>query len=309
MSGKEMRKTEYLNLSDDRWNEKIESGLKILEKCCLCAHRCGVNRIDGELGVCDEGFFPKISSVCAHFGEEPPLSGINGSGTIFFSGCSLKCIYCQNYPISQLNVGGELPFDKFSGHMIDLQAKGCHNINLVTPTHFIPQIIIALQKACADGLSIPIVCNTSGYESIEALNLLDGIVDIYLVDMRYSKDSSAKTYSKVTGYSITNRNAVSWMASKVGELVVDGDGIGKRGLIVRLLILPGMVDELKDNLRFLSENLDFLPSVSLMSQYFPAGKAMETVLNRRITEQEYAEAFSYMESLGFTDGWVQEYEN
>ncbi len=303
-----MRKTRYLSISDDCWNEKIESGLKILERCCLCAHYCGVNRIDGQAGVCGEGFFPKISSVSAHFGEEPPISGIDGSGTIFFSGCSLKCVYCQNYPISQLNVGSELPFDKLSDHMLGLQAKGCHNINLVTPTHFIPQIIMALKEACMGGLSVPIVYNTSGYESAEALELLSGVVDIYLVDMRYSKDIFGKKYSNVSDYPMVNRNAVKWMASEVGRLVCDGDGIAQRGLIVRLLILPNMLGELKDNLRFLSEKISFLPSISLMSQYFPAGKAMDTDLDRKISKDEYDEAVLYMESLRFSDGWVQEYD-
>lgn len=297
----------YLLISEKGWQEKIDRGLSLLDECTVCPNNCRVNRVKGEQGKCRSGFFMKIASAFAHRGEEPVISGTRGSGTIFFSGCTLSCNYCQNYPISQNNVGLDVPFEKAAEYMLELQRSGCHNINLVTPTHFIPQIVIALELAVKGGLRIPIVYNTSGYESEDALHLLDGLVDIYLPDMRYGASDAAKKYSGVNDYVTHNRRAVSIMADQVGELVVDEGGIAQQGLIVRLLILPDMLDGLKDTLRFLAYELPITPHVSLMSQYFPTWKALnDEHLSRAITKDEYAEAVSYLHKYGLDNGWVQD---
>lgn len=297
----------YQELSNTQWNDKINAGLTMLENCQLCPNRCSVNRVKGGQGYCKSGFFLKISSAFAHRGEEPPLSGCRGSGTIFFTGCTMRCAYCQNYPISQQSMGVEVPFEKAADYMMTLQGEGCHNINLVTPTHFIPQIIIALHKAVGQGLNIPIVYNTSGYETAEALALLDQIVDIYLPDMRYGKNETAKKYSHVDCYVDYNRAAIKAMASQAGELILDDEGIAVRGLIIRMLILPGLLDELYDNIRFLAQELSIVPYISLMSQYFPTWKALDMPeINRPITEHEFHEGFSYLHKFGLDKGFVQE---
>ncbi len=297
----------YLELTSSQWDDKINEGFKILEKCTLCPNNCSINRIDGKKGICKGGFFPKVSSAFAHFGEEPPISGINGSGTIFFSGCTMKCVYCQNYPISQGNVGSEIPFEKLADLMIDLQNQQCHNINLVTPSHYIPQIIASLNVAQKKGLTIPIVYNTSSFETECAMRLLDGIVDIYLPDMRYSTNESAKKYSKVNNYVENVRKSIKEMARQVGELVLDKNDIAVSGLIVRLLVLPGLIDEVKDNLRFLAEEIDIMPYISLMNQYFPTWKSIDyPEINRKINEDEFMQAFSCMRRYGLNKGFVQD---
>ena len=297
----------YTRLTEKDWENKIESGMKLLENCCLCPNKCAVDRINGKTGLCNCGFFPKISSAFAHHGEEPPVSGTNGSGTIFFSGCSLSCVYCQNSPISQQNVGTEIPFTALADHMIKLQNKGCHNINLVTPTHFVPQIIIALKEAVEKGLNIPIVYNTSSFESNEIMDLIDGIVDIYLADIRYSTDESTKKYSKVNNYTRSVRESIKKMALQAGELNLDKNGIAKKGLIVRMLLLPGLIEEAKDNMDFLASDLCITPYISLMSQYFPAWNASDyPQINRSVTKKEFNEAYHHMQDCGLNLGWVQE---
>lgn len=219
----------------------------------------------------------------------------------------MKCVYCQNYPISQGNVGSEIPFEKLADLMVGLQNKGCHNINLVTPTHYIPQIIASLNIAVTKGLNIPIVYNTSSYETKESMNLLDGIVDIYLPDMRYSRNESAKKYSKVNNYVENVKKSIKEMARQAGELNLDKNSIAISGLIVRLLVLPGMVDEIKENLRFLAEEINIMPYISLMNQYFPTWKSCEyPKINRKITEDEFLDAFSCMRRYGLNKGFVQD---
>ncbi len=296
----------YLNLTDDNWDDKISAGMNMLEQCGLCPNSCNVNRVKVKHGFCKSGFFMKISSAFAHTGEEPPISGTKGSGTIFFSGCTMRCDYCQNYPISQQNLGTEMPFSKVADYMICLQNKGCHNINLVTPTHYIPQILIALREAVGQGLSIPIVYNTSGYETPEGLRLMDGIVDIYLSDMRYAKNKTAEIYSHIKRYADYNRTALKEMSKQVGEMKFDNQGIAKSGLIVRLLILPGLLDELRDNIKFLASQLPATPYISLMNQYFPTWKAIaQPQLNRSVTLSEFEQGISYLEQYGLDKGWIQ----
>jgi putative pyruvate formate lyase activating enzyme len=247
--------------------------------------------------------------VSPHHGEEPPLSGGNGSGTIFFANCNLRCVYCQNYPISQMGHGAERTAGELACQMFWLQEQGCHNLNLVTPTHFMPQILQALSIAKERGFDLPIVWNTSGYESVETLRLLDGVVDIYLPDMRYSDNRAALQYSVASHYVEVNRAAIKEMYRQVGNLVLDGNGTAKRGLIVRHLVLPGGISGTESVMKFLAEEISKDVHVSLMAQYFPAYKATESrEIGRRITAKEYEEARRIMEKYGLENGWVQEIE-
>jgi len=291
-------------------DKRIEAAYKLLEACRVCPRECGVNRLkDDKLGFCRSGLNPVISSAGPHHGEEPPLSGTKGSGTIFFANCNLRCVYCQNYPISQMGNGEERTPGELACRMLWLQEKGCHNLNLVTPTHFMPQILKALGIARERGFMLPIVYNTSGYDSLEALQLLDGIVDIYLPDMRYSDDRTSLKYSIAPHYSEINRAAIKEMYRQVGNLALDEDGIAKRGLIVRHLILPGGLSGTEKIMKFLAEEISEDVYISLMSQYFPAYKAQEfKEINRRITEQEYDEAYDIKMKYGLKNGWVQEFE-
>ncbi|HWR73147.1 MAG TPA: radical SAM protein, partial [Nitrospirota bacterium] len=217
--------------------QRVEKAYKLLDPCRVCPRECGGNRMrDERTGFCRSGLNPVISSVSPHHGEEPPLSGTKGSGTVFFTNCNLRCVYCQNYPISQMGNGAERTPGELACQMLWLQEQGCHNLNLVTPTHFTPQILRALSIAKERGFSLPVVWNTSGYESIETLRLLDGIVDIYLPDMRYGDSRTAVEYSAAPRYVEINRAAVAEMFRQVGILVTDEHGIAKRGLIVRHLI-------------------------------------------------------------------------
>ena len=290
--------------------QRIEAAYQLLESCRVCPRECGVNRLkDERLGFCRSGLNPVISSVSPHHGEEPPLSCTRGSGTIFFTNCNLKCAYCQNYPISQMGNGAERSVGELACQMTWLQEQGCHNLNLVTPTHFMPQILKALGMARERGFNLPIVYNTSGYDSVEALTLLDGIVDIYLPDMRYSDEAAAAKYSIAPHYAEVNRQAVKEMYRQVGNLVLDENGIAKKGLIVRHLVLPGGISGTAKVMQFLAEEISSDVHISLMSQYFPAFRAKEfTEIDRRITSEEYEEAYRIMQTYGLENGWVQEFE-
>jgi putative pyruvate formate lyase activating enzyme len=292
-------------ISDVELQLRIESAYRLLEKCRVCPRECGVNRLKNDkLGFCRSGLNPVISSVSPHHGEEPPLSGTRGSGTLFFTNCNLRCVYCQNYPISQMGNGVERSPGELACQMIWLQEQGCHNLNLVTPTHFMPQILKAMGIARERGFDLPIVYNTSGYESLEALRLLDGIVDIYLPDMRYSNDRVAVKYSVAPHYAEINRAAIREMYRQVGNLVLDDNGIAKKGLLIRHLVLPGGLSE--GIMKVLAEEISKDVYISLMSQYFPAFKAMEhKEINRRIAAEEYEEACRIMEKYGLENGWTQ----
>jgi putative pyruvate formate lyase activating enzyme len=287
--------------------ERVEKGYALLESCVVCPRECKVNRLKGETGFCGIGLNPRVASYNIHHGEEPPISGTKGSGTIFFSGCNMKCRYCQNFPISQLRHGKEITTQKLAEVMLYLQSKGCHNVNLVTPSHLIPQIIQALSGAREKGFNLPLVYNTSGYDSIKALKLLEGIIDVYLPDMRYSDNSIAKEFSSVENYVEINRLAVREMYRQVGKLVTDEHGIALKGLIIRHLILPQYLAGSERTFQFISREISEEIHLSLMEQYFPSYKAGECVsIDRKITPEEYESAVESFFKSGLNRGWMQE---
>jgi putative pyruvate formate lyase activating enzyme len=297
-------------ISQTELQSRVEAAYQLLEHCRICPRECGANRLkDDKLGFCRSGLNPVISSVSPHHGEEPPISGTKGSGTIFFTNCNLRCAYCQNYPISQMGNGAERSAGELACQMLWLQEQGCHNLNLVTPTHFMPQILKALSIAQERGFKLPIVYNSSGYESVETLQLLDGIVDIYLLDMRYGDNRSAVRYSVAPHYVEVNQAAVKEMYRQVGNLALDENGIATKGLIIRHLVLPGGLSGTERVMKFLAEEISRDVYISLMSQYFPAYRSREfPELNRRIDEQEYDEAYDIKMKYGLRNGWVQEFE-
>ncbi len=261
----------------------------------------------GEKGFCKSDIHLKIASYNLHFGEEPPLSGHRGSGTIFFSNCNLQCRYCQNYSISQLGVGEFYTLEQLARMMLRLQEQGAHNINLVTPNHFVPQICAAIFRAKGRGLKIPIVYNTSGYDALSWLRMLDGIIDIYLVDMRYSDKTFSQRYSAAGDYVEVNRAALKEMYRQVGNLLLK-NGIAQQGIIVRHLVLPENVSGTEDIFRFLSEKISKETYISLMDQYFPCFKVLkDKLLSRRITQEEYDHARKLMDVFGLHRGWIQEH--
>lgn len=248
-----------------------------------------------------------VYSFMSHQGEEPPVSGTNGSGTIFFSHCNMACVYCQNYEFSQEGRGKEVSPETLAGYMLDLQKMNCHNINLVTPTHVLPQILKSLKIAIAGGLNIPLVYNSGGYESVEIIKLLDGIIDIYLADMRYGDNAAALKYSSAPDYPKYNQAALKEMRSQIAKDEIDKDGIIRRGLIIRHLVLPNNLSGTDKVMRFISNELSKDSLVSLMSQYLPYHKASEFKdIERRLTNKEYDEAKSFMEKYGLHGGWIQE---
>ena len=287
--------------------KRVNSAYQRLKSCDLCPHNCGVNRIKGEAGVCGVALLPKIASANVHTGEEPPISGTKGSGTIFLSGCSLKCRFCQNFPISQLGNGEELTTGALAERMLRLQRQGVHNINLVTPTHFLPQILAALWLAIPQGFRLPMVWNSSGYEKADILQLLEGVVSIYLPDMKYVDDAIAQRLSSASGYRDINRIAVAEMLSQVGHLQLDEEGLAVKGLIVRHLVLPKRLAGTRDTLRWIAGNLGRETNISLMRQYFPAHKAKQTDgIVRKICDEEYEEAVEWLEEFDLENGWVQD---
>ena len=286
--------------------DRIKEGYSRLKSCDLCPHACGVNRLAGEVGVCRAGARPRIASANLHLGEEPPISGTRGSGTIFFTGCSLHCRFCQNFPISQLGNGNNLSTVELAEKFVRLQSLGAHNVNLVTPTHFLPQILAALFLAVPMGFRIPIVWNSSGYERADALRLLDGIVDIYLPDMKYAADEAAVKFSSAPGYREINRAAVKKMLLQVGQLELDEGGVAVRGLIIRHLVLPEGGAGSKETLAWIGANLGRETHISLMKQFFPAHEAASVPgIHRRLTDGEYEEAVAALEEAGLENGWVQ----
>jgi len=271
--------------------EKIEKAYKILKNCTLCPRECKVNRLEGEKGICRTGRLPIISSYFPHFGEEDPLVGTNGSGTIFISYCNLLCMYCQNYEISHLGEGKETPIEEFAKMMISLQIMGCHNINIVTPTHIVPQLLEALKIAIESGLRIPLVYNTSGYEKVETLRILEGVVDIYMPDFKYWDKDVAKRYSKAPDYPEVAREAIKEMHRQVGDLKINNRGIAEQGLLVRHLVLPHGLAGTRNVMEFIANEISPNTYVNIMAQYRPCGKAHEDdYLNRRITSEEYQKA-------------------
>ena len=285
--------------------EILPSLQALMSECKLCPRNCGVNRTGGERGVCDCGNESLVYTVMEHKGEEPPISAYNGSGAIFFSGCGMKCVYCQNHVFSQHLLGEEMSARRLGEIFLELEKKGCHNINLVNPTYFLPSIVEALGYAFSEGLNLPVVYNTGGYENIEIIKMLDGLVDIYLPDMRYSEDSMALKYSSVRDYVKINREVVKEMYRQTGGLEVRG-GIAIRGLIIRLLVLPGGVSGTIDSLEFIAREIGKKVSISLMSQYYPTYDAkLYGVINRKITKDEYDHVVKKAFELGLDSGWIQ----
>ena len=298
----------YLHLLDDQaLHARTKAAWEHLDACDLCPRCCGVNRLRGGQGYCRGGELAKVASWNTHFWEEPPISGVRGSGTVFFSNCTAACLFCQNYPISQLGVGQEVSIERLAGMMIELQRRGCHNVNLVTPTHYVPQVLAAVELAAARGLYIPLVYNCSGYETLDTLRLLDGVVDIYLPDAKYADDDVARRLSGFVSYVAHNRATLGEMQRQVGsELVLDQEGVARKGMIVRHLVLPARLSQTAEVLAWIAGCLSPETHVSLMSQYFPAHKAVShPELGRPISEDEYDEALEAFEQVGLSNGWEQ----
>ncbi len=278
----------------------------LLSPCYLCPLNCGADRLRGEKGVCSGGVKMKISSATIYKGEEPPLVGNTGSGAIFFSFCNLKCVYCQNYNFSQKGTGHFVSVKELSEIMLELQSKNVANINLITATHFIPQIASSLILARRKGLRIPVVYNTSGYESVSVLKLLSGLIDIYLTDFRYGTNEWAMKYSAAPFYTEITKSALREMFLQTGNLKLDGKGIAKKGTIVRLLVFPNGFKELELSLRFVKEAVGTDIYISLMSQYVPVYVAKNyPLINRKITKQELLRASYLLKKYGFKNGWIQ----
>lgn len=295
---------------------RVERLEKLLESCAVCPKDCGNNRLKDEIAACYSGRLPIVSSYTAHFGEEPVLSGTSGAGNIFFGNCNLRCVYCQNYQISQTwkeQRKNEVTHERLAEMMLELQAKGCHNIGFVSPTHFAPQMARAILIAAENGLNLPIVYNTNAYDSVEVLKLLDGIVDIYLPDLKYADASAGFEFSKVRDYPKYSRAALKEMFRQTGDALVYENDLLKRGLVIRLLVLPNDIAEIGASLRWIRDELSPRTAISLMAQYYATNKAATDpryiLLSRRITEREWSKAVSLLEELGMEEGFMQEYES
>jgi len=296
----------YLRLSPVEFEKRIKAAFALLSPCRLCPRKCEKDRMKGERGICQAGALPEVSSFNLHHGEEPGISGWRGSGAIFFAHCNLRCVFCQNYPISQLGHGNETDSAKLAEMMLELQADGGHNINFVTPTHLVPWIIEAVFLAREKGLKIPLVYNTGGYDSLEELKLLDGIVDIYMPDMKYNDNNVAKKFSNAPDYVEKNRAAIKEMHRQVGDLVSDDAGVALQGLLIRHLVLPEGLAGTEGVMKFIAQEVSSKTALSLMSQYFPAHRAHQfPELGRRINQGEYALAEQAMEKEGLEEGWKQ----
>lgn len=279
--------------------QRVIQAYQNLEKCSCCAWKCGVNRLAGERGVCRTGKRAMISSYGPHLGEEDPLRGWRGSGTIFFTRCNLRCQYCQNHDISQTDNGYKVEPEAIAAIMLELQEAGCHNINLVSPSHVVPQILAAVLIAAQAGLRLPLVYNTGGYDSLESLQLLDGVIDIYMPDMKYASPQIGLRYSKIRDYPKVNQAAVREMHRQVGDLQIDQRGLASRGLLVRHLVLPNNLAGTQKVVRFLAEEISQDTYINLMDQYRPAYKANQyPQLNRRITPLEYQQALQMALATG-----------
>ena len=286
--------------------QNIRKLYQLMEKCSLCPRNCGVNRIKGEKGACRTAKDFKVASVNLHYGEEPPISGEKGSGTIFFTNCNLACVFCQNFPISQLGNGNSITTEQLADKMIDLQNKGANNINLVTPTHVYPMaaetIFIAKQK----GLTIPVLSNCGGYESKQVLELMEPFIDIYMPDMKYSSNENAKKYSKIDNYVENNRTAIKEMYRQKGILKFDADGLAVKGILIRHLVLPNNIAGSKEIFNFVATEISQDTYMSVMAQYHTANIS-HTIkeLNRKITPEEYDKVLEDFNSAGLYNGWLK----
>jgi putative pyruvate formate lyase activating enzyme len=295
---------------------RVEALEALLERCTVCPRDCLNNRLKDEIAACYSGRLPIVSSYTPHFGEEPPLVGTQGAGNIFFGNCNLRCVYCQNYQISQTHkeqIKNEVTHERLAEMMLELQERGCHNINFVSPTHFAPQMARAILIAAQLGLHLPIVYNTNAYDSVEVLRLLDGIIDVYLPDLKYAENDAGNLYSKVNGYKDYSRLALKEMYRQMGdELIVDDKGLLKRGLVIRLLVLPNDIGGVRESLEWIRDELSPLVAISLMAQYYPTNVAgtnpRYVLLSRRIRETEWMRALSALDEVGMAEGWMQEYD-
>lgn len=291
----------YLQLPRTELQRRADQAHARLEKCDLCPRDCGSNRLAGERGICKTGLHARVSSFAPHFGEEAPLRGWNGSGTLFFARCNLHCQYCQNHTISQADAGQEMAPEELAAVMLRLQQAGCHNINLVSPSHVVAQILEALVLAVQGGLRLPLVYNTGGYDALDTLRLLDGVVDIYMPDMKYASGALANKYSRVKNYPTVNRAAVKEMHRQVGDLQVDEQGLAQRGLLVRLLVLPHNLAGVRQTLRFLADEVSTATYLNLMDQYYPSYNAWRfPELNRSLSPREYETALQIARETGLT---------
>jgi putative pyruvate formate lyase activating enzyme len=279
----------------------VQKAHSMLESCTVCPRDCGVDRTQEEKGFCESGNMPEVSSYSPHFGEESPLVGRQGSGTIFLTHCNLGCLFCQNYSISHLGEGRQIAIPNLAKIMMELQRLGCHNINFVSPTHFVPQILESLPQAIEMGLDVPLVYNTGGYDSVKTLRLLDGIFDIYMPDIKYTNQEIAKKYSQAPDYPQKAQQAVKEMFRQVGDLQIDEQGIAVRGLLVRHLVLPAGLAGTKDVMRFLAQEISPNTYVNIMDQYHPCGNIpLDSPLRRRITSEEHNEAVAIAKEEGIT---------
>jgi len=308
----------YLTLlAENKLEARVLQLEELLRSCTVCPKLCGNDRLNDEVAACYSGRLPIVSSYTAHFGEEPVLSGTHGAGNIFFGNCNLRCVYCQNYQISQTwkeQKKKEVTHERLAEMMLELQGRGVHNIGFVSPTHFAPQMARAILIAAQNGLNIPIVYNTNAYDSVEVLKLLDGIVDVYLPDLKYADSDAGFQYSKVRDYKEHARAAIIEMHRQMGdELVFDENGLLKRGLLIRLLVLPNDIAGIEENLRWIRDELSPRTAISLMAQYYATNKAASDeryiLLSRRISEREWFSAVSLLEDLGLEEGFMQEYES
>ena len=312
-----MNSPSYLELLETgELARRVKALESLLERCTVCPRDCLNNRLRDEIAACYSGRLPIVSSYTAHFGEEPALVATHGAGNIFFGNCNLRCVYCQNYQISQTHkqqLKNEVTHERLAEMMIELQAAGCHNINFVSPTHFAPQMARSILIATENGLRLPIVYNTNAYDSVEVLRLLAGIVDVYLPDLKYAEDEAGYLYSKVGGYKEHARRAIAEMFAQMGsELVFDANGVLQRGLIIRLLVLPNDIGGIRESLEWIRDELSPRVAISLMAQYYPTHQAATSkrhvLLSRRISENEWLRAVSALEELGMEEGWMQEFD-
>jgi putative pyruvate formate lyase activating enzyme len=302
-NGASLFRPAYLGLLENgELQKRVDEAYRRLERCELCAVKCRVNRVVGRLGSCRTGALARLSSYGPHMGEEAALRGWRGSGTVFFAGCNLRCQFCQNYDISQTRAGEEVEPHDLAAVFLELQEYGCHNINLVSPSHVIPQILAAVLMAAFAGLRLPLVYNTGGYDAVEALQLLDGVVDIYMPDMKYSNAQVARRYSKVIDYAKVNQAGVREMHRQVGDLQISRDGLAQRGLLVRHLVLPNGLAGTKEVVRFLAEEISKNTYINIMDQYRPAlNSHLYASLNRKITIQEHQEALEMAKGAGLVN--------
>lgn len=282
----------YIHLyQSGKLSDRIQLLREYLKNCKLCPRKCGINRLEGELGVCQAGTELMISSAFPHFGEERPLVGQHGSGTIFLTHCNLRCIFCQNYDISHLGNGERVSPSDLAGVMLRLQEMGCHNINFVTPTQYVPQILSSFPDAIEKGLRLPIVYNCSGYESLEVIKILQGVVDIYMPDIKYFRDEYSNRFSNAPDYPEVVKEVLKEMHRQVGDLAMDSKGIAKRGLLIRHLVMPNGIASSEAVLKFIAAEISVHSYINIMDQYRPEYRANEyPEINRRITQKEFLEA-------------------